>query len=303
MSRQVGPIVKAQDQGMIGAKYRQSEVGRAVPPVNISNRTLHTSPSATSRNGKKRSNGKAGTERSEVAPSRSQHIKLTIPKRLHEMFYRLKASELTLLINTFRILPGAEENIFALGDILESLPEEDRPSHSTLAVEHNADEESENCEPSRPYLLLDVREKEQYDEYHIHSAKHYEMRMIRQDKLGKDIYEYKNKPDCMIVVCSDGEKTAVAAANQLVQKFIDNVYVLSCSVRKYLGRYNNDAEGSNPPPPDVKKEKKGPVPSNLHKRKGDRTYSGSGSVHQGYSRTGCAQSVAAKSMVSTRSWR
>merc|ERR1712173_339444 len=106
--------------------------------------------------------------------------------------------------------------------------------------------------------------------------------MLRQDKLGKEIYEHKNKPYHLVIVCADSERTAVESANMLVQKFIDNVYVLSSSVRKYLSRYTADAEGTDPPAPEVRKQKKGPVPANLMKRKGDRVYSGTGSVHHAY---------------------
>merc|ERR1719445_867499 len=148
MSRQVGPVVPLDKQGMIGAKFRKSEVGKALPPVDVANRTLRLSSTKSSA----RRHTKSDDQTVDLsAPSRSQHIKLTIPRRLHETFYRLKASELCLLVNTWRVMPGAEENIFNLGDIAENLPMtspvKDPTQQRTLEVEHDKDEISENCEP------------------------------------------------------------------------------------------------------------------------------------------------------------
>merc|ERR1711964_969250 len=95
----------------------------------------------------------------------------------------------------------------------------------------------------KPYVLLDIRSAEEYERYHIRSSVNFNSIRIRRDDLGDEIYKHKNKKGHMVIVCSDTESDTIKVANELVQKFIDNVYTLSTSVLKYLGRFNDDACG------------------------------------------------------------
>ncbi|XP_064400340.1 centrosomal protein of 41 kDa-like [Halichondria panicea] len=86
---------------------------------------------------------------------------------------------------------------------------------------------------SYPYLLLDVRCKEDYDQCHIISAKNYPVAMLSRscNYFTKDILDYQNKPGKIIVLYDEDERIAPNAATTFVQRGIDNVFMLSGGIK------------------------------------------------------------------------
>ncbi len=80
-----------------------------------------------------------------------------------------------------------------------------------------------------PYLLLDIREKEEYDTCHIISALSYPIAMLSRsvNNETKEMLSYKNQPGKIIVVYDDDEKLCPKAATTLVQRGYDNLFLLS----------------------------------------------------------------------------
>ncbi|GFT68552.1 centrosomal protein of 41 kDa B [Trichonephila clavipes] len=92
-----------------------------------------------------------------------------------------------------------------------------------------------------PYLLLDVRTKEEFLGCHFKTAKHYPSNMMSRTNAC-EIYElkqYRNGEDEIIILYDNDEYTAAKAANLLVQRGYNNVYLL-CGGLKY-------ASGNFPP--------------------------------------------------------
>lgn len=83
--------------------------------------------------------------------------------------------------------------------------------------------------PPCPYLLLDVREREEYDKCHITTALSYPAVTLSRscNYFSKEILEYKNKPGRIIILYDEDERTAHKAATTFVQRDVDNVFLLS----------------------------------------------------------------------------
>lgn len=82
---------------------------------------------------------------------------------------------------------------------------------------------------SLPYLLLDVRDKDAYDQCHIIGSLNYPASMLSRsvNYLSKEMLLFKNKPGKIIVVYDTDEKISPNVATVLVQREIDNVIMLS----------------------------------------------------------------------------
>ncbi|XP_062508203.1 centrosomal protein of 41 kDa-like [Corticium candelabrum] len=80
-----------------------------------------------------------------------------------------------------------------------------------------------------PFLLLDVREKDDYDQCHIIGALNYPAAMLSRsfNYFTKEILSYKNKPGHIIILYDEDERIASTAATTFVQREVDNVFMLS----------------------------------------------------------------------------
>ncbi|XP_060069564.1 centrosomal protein of 41 kDa B-like [Ylistrum balloti] len=97
---------------------------------------------------------------------------------------------------------------------------EDKPQ--TLKVTHDC-----------PYLLLDVRDNDDYKECHIITARNYPTIMLSRayDSDTKEMLAYKNQTGKIIVLYDEDETLAHNAATTLVQRGYDNLFLLSGGMR------------------------------------------------------------------------
>ncbi|XP_033746457.1 centrosomal protein of 41 kDa-like isoform X3 [Pecten maximus] len=84
-----------------------------------------------------------------------------------------------------------------------------------------------------PYLLLDVRDADSYKQCHLITAKHYPKTMLSRsyDFETKDMLAYRNQPGKIIVVYDEDETIAHEVATTLVQRFYENLFLLSGGMR------------------------------------------------------------------------
>ncbi|PVD25100.1 hypothetical protein C0Q70_15598 [Pomacea canaliculata] len=82
---------------------------------------------------------------------------------------------------------------------------------------------------SCPYLLLDIRDQDAYNECHIITAKSYPIAMLSRsvNYETKDMLQFKNQPGKIIVIYDEDEKISHRAATTLVQRGYDNLFMLS----------------------------------------------------------------------------
>ncbi|XP_041460509.1 centrosomal protein of 41 kDa-like isoform X1 [Lytechinus variegatus] len=80
-----------------------------------------------------------------------------------------------------------------------------------------------------PYLLLDLREREIYEQCHIITAECFPTAMLSRavNNFTKNILEFKNKPGKIIVIYDEDERKSTDAATTFVQKGFDNLFLLS----------------------------------------------------------------------------
>ncbi|XP_043229228.1 centrosomal protein of 41 kDa-like [Amphibalanus amphitrite] len=81
----------------------------------------------------------------------------------------------------------------------------------------------------QPYLLLDVRERADFEREHIVTARHYPAARLARTMNYEtaEMWRYKRSPDALVVVYDEDEATAQRCATTLAQRGYDNVFILS----------------------------------------------------------------------------
>ncbi|XP_015227696.1 PREDICTED: centrosomal protein of 41 kDa isoform X1 [Cyprinodon variegatus] len=87
--------------------------------------------------------------------------------------------------------------------------------------------------PDCPYLLLDVRERDQYDSCHIISAHSFPMAMLSRtmNPYTKEVLEYKNALGKIIIVYDEDERIASVAATTMCERGFENLFMLCGGLR------------------------------------------------------------------------
>ncbi|XP_030588047.1 centrosomal protein of 41 kDa isoform X2 [Archocentrus centrarchus] len=83
--------------------------------------------------------------------------------------------------------------------------------------------------PDCPYLLLDVRDCDQYDCCHIISAHSFPIAMLSRtmNPYTKEVLEYKNAAGKIIIVYDEDERIASQAATIMCERGFENLFMLS----------------------------------------------------------------------------
>lgn len=103
------------------------------------------------------------------------------------------------------------------------------------------------------FLLLDLREPEDYDFWRIKDAINYPAQNISRDKIIPELFRFKNKADKLIVVYMNDERKGCAAANMLTEKGYENVFLLSGGIEKFNEEFHHLVEGRDVPTPKSQK--------------------------------------------------
>uniref|UniRef100_UPI00398ED152 centrosomal protein of 41 kDa isoform X2 n=1 Tax=Pristiophorus japonicus TaxID=55135 RepID=UPI00398ED152 len=83
--------------------------------------------------------------------------------------------------------------------------------------------------PDCPYLLLDVRDRDAYDQCHIIGAYSYPIAMLSRtmNPYTKEVLEYKNASGKIILLYDEDERIASQAATTLCERGFENLFMLS----------------------------------------------------------------------------
>ncbi|KAI1882296.1 hypothetical protein AGOR_G00249220 [Albula goreensis] len=83
--------------------------------------------------------------------------------------------------------------------------------------------------PDCPYLLLDVRNREDYDQCHIVSAFSYPVATLSRtmNPYTKEVLDYKNAPGKIIILYDEDERIASQAATTMCERGFENLFMLS----------------------------------------------------------------------------
>ena len=171
-----------------------------------------------------------------------------VSKRKSEMFKRIKAHTIIKLLNQ----NTQTESIYNLGNDNENAPVDENHSvvSSNTAMSHKttvtavtyATEMLGNLSEI-DFIILDLREECEYNEYHIKEALSFPGVMISRDKFLNQMIMMKNKESKMIIVYHNDERSGVPYAGLLFQKGYDNIYFLSGGIEEFVKKYPEYIEG------------------------------------------------------------
>ncbi|XP_062856823.1 centrosomal protein of 41 kDa isoform X2 [Trichomycterus rosablanca] len=83
--------------------------------------------------------------------------------------------------------------------------------------------------PDCPYLLLDVRDKDSYDQCHIISAHNFPITTLSRtmNPYTKQVLDYKNSVGKIIILYDEDERIASQAATTMCERGFENLFMLS----------------------------------------------------------------------------
>ena len=97
------------------------------------------------------------------------------------------------------------------------------------------------------FLLIDLREPDEYEDFHIREALCFPGTRIKQDKIIPQLYQYRNKEDKIIVVYHFDEKKGIDYTTQFIEKGYENVYLLSGGIEGFGQEIQEGLEGKSVP--------------------------------------------------------
>jgi len=100
-------------------------------------------------------------------------------------------------------------------------------------------------ESTSSMLLLDLRDVEDFRMSHIKGAMSFPSPNIARDKFTKSIWQYRNKDDKIIIIYHEDEKLVIEAAELLVEKEFENVFIMTNGFEAFAEEYPELIEGKN----------------------------------------------------------
>ncbi|XP_028814808.1 centrosomal protein of 41 kDa isoform X2 [Denticeps clupeoides] len=93
--------------------------------------------------------------------------------------------------------------------------------------------------PDCPYLLLDVRDRDQYDQCHIISAYSYPIATLSRtmNPYTKEVLDYKNAPGKLIILYDEDERIASQAATTMCERGFENLFMLSGGLKVLIQKF------------------------------------------------------------------
>jgi centrosomal protein CEP41 len=152
-------------------------------------------------------------------------------KRRGEIFFRLTRNQLVELYREYEQdeQECIAESVHGSGGRIVTYGENDEPTYS------------------KPYLILDMRETDLFNQSHLLQARSFPHAILRRDQYHPEIYKFRNKAESLIILYCDDERISMAAAKDLVDRGIDNVYLLTGGINEFAVDFPSYIEGEIPP--------------------------------------------------------
>ena len=99
------------------------------------------------------------------------------------------------------------------------------------------------------FLLLDLRDPDEYDLWRIKEAINFPCANIARDKTIPELFRFKNQPDKLIITYMNDERQGTQYAQLLSEKGYENTYLLSGGIEQFLEDHTEFVEGRNVPTP------------------------------------------------------
>ena len=174
-----------------------------------------------------------------------------VAKRKGEIFHRIKPSTVARLLNE----AGPKESIYDLNRDHEEVKDVDDNksvysiAHSMAASEFSVvtvNTEALGITENSEFVLLDLREPEEYEQYHIKEAISFPAPNITRDRILPEVFRLKNQTGKFIIVYTLDERSGVEAAKKFAERDYSNIYLISGGVEEFCKTFPQLVDG-NPP--------------------------------------------------------
>lgn len=102
-----------------------------------------------------------------------------------------------------------------------------------------------------PFILLDVRDEEEFEKCHIQNAQNYpKARLSRATgQFTPEILQFRGHPEKMVVVYCDYGQTSAEAAQMFAERDFDNIFLLHGGLSEFAEQFPNLVGPGEPPAP------------------------------------------------------
>ena len=175
----------------------------------------------------------------------------SVAKRKGELFHRIKSRTLAKLLEE----AGTKESIYNINKDTEEIKEtEDNKSvfsiaHSVAGSEFSivtVNTEALGITEDSEFVLLDLREEDEYEKYHIKEAISFPAPNITRDRILPQVFRLRNQEGKFIIVYTFDERPGVEAARQFAERDYHNVFLLSGGIEEFCKTFPHLIDG-NPP--------------------------------------------------------
>jgi len=156
-------------------------------------------------------------------------------RRRDEIYYRLQPDMLEALYSEYEQRDGGGEVMGHMGSQF------DRGGPTIITHQ-----ESDRTEYDRPYLILDMRDESDFAKGHLLHARSFPHQLLRRDQLHADVYQFRNKEEHLIILYCDKEDISRDAAKIMVDRGIDNIFLLTGGLFEFVGKHSHRMEGQMP---------------------------------------------------------
>ena len=170
-----------------------------------------------------------------------------VHRKRNELFNRMKTSELAELLSE-RVC--GQETIYALEESVETLNLNEVQNESPRTPRSATYDASATPPPSEgetSFLLLDLRQVEDFEKCHVLGASSYPTAMLSRSVncFTPEIYSFRNKPNRKIILYDLDEKLTAHYANVFIERGIENIWVVNGGLREFAYHFPGMLQGED----------------------------------------------------------
>ncbi len=164
-----------------------------------------------------------------------------ISKKKSELFKRVNAKAIHKLLNENNL----HESIYNLSVNDNKIDNniKDKTETASVITVTSSTQILGDLSKITKFCIIDLRDTEEYDDYHIKDSLNMPYFNISRDKFPQDMYLMKNKEDKMIICYALDERTSTTHCQLLFQKGFDNIYLLTGGIEEFVKKYPDLCEG------------------------------------------------------------
>jgi len=165
-----------------------------------------------------------------------------VSKKKSELFKRVNAKAIQKLLSENNL----HESIYnhsINGNVVNNADLKDKTDTASVITVTSSTQIIGDLSKFTKFCIIDLRDTDEYDDYHIKDSINMPYFNISRDKFPQDMYMMKNKEDKMIICYSLDERTSIPHCQLLFQKGFDNIYLLTGGIEEFVKKFPELCEG------------------------------------------------------------